>query len=211
MNGLLFTLWRDVEEASQTVETCQCQIAGNRQNLYQSFALAIFRYQGKATPDAPGRIALFHFLAIDIDMASGMPMLAHHTFEKLGTPGTHKAINAQNFACTHSQGDVINCKPAGCTRQGDVFSAKPLCTDLVGHRLGKILGIGTDHRTHDPLRIDIFDLFLAGDFSVAQNRDVIANPHQFFETMRNIDDCHALLFQLGDYLEQNVDFGCRKS
>ncbi|MND83307.1 hypothetical protein D3C80_751620 [compost metagenome] len=210
MNGLLFTLGRDVEEARQTIKTCQCQIAGNRQNLYQTFALTIFRYEGKAAPDATGRIALLHLPAIDIDMAGGVSMLAHHTLEKLGTSRAHKAVNAQNFACAHSQGDVINCKPARRTRQGDVFSAKPFCTDLVGHRLGEVLGIGADHRTHNPLRIDIFDLFLAGDFSVAQNRDVIANPHQFFKTMRNIDDCNALAFQLGNHLEQNIDFGCRK-
>ncbi len=80
----------------------------------------------------------------------------------------------------------------------------------MGHGLGKILGIRTDHRTNDPLRIDIFDFFLAGDFSVAQNGDVIADPHQFFETMRNIDDCHPLAFQFSNHLEQNIHFGCGK-
>ncbi len=80
----------------------------------------------------------------------------------------------------------------------------------MGNRFGKILGIRTNHRTHNPLRIDILDFFLPGDFPITQNRDVIANPHQLFQTMRDVDDCHALTFQLGNDLEKNVDFGCGK-
>ena len=88
-----------MEEPGQTVEARQCQITGNRQDLDQAFALAIFRNECKAAPDTTGRVSLLHFLAIDIDLARGMTVLAHHTFEKLGTSSPHKAVDSKNFTC----------------------------------------------------------------------------------------------------------------
>jgi hypothetical protein len=51
---------------------------------------------------------------------------------------------------------------------------------------------------------------VAGDLSIPEHGDVVADPHQLLEPVRNVDDRHPLRLQLPDDLEKDVHLRRRK-
>ena len=108
------------------------------------------------------------------------------------------------------QRHMIDGEPAGRARQADFLGAENLLARLVIVGLGEILGVGADHLPHDPLRVDVLHLLLAGDVAVAQHGDVVADADQLLQPVRDVDDRHAARLEVGDHLEQDLDLGRRK-
>ena len=108
------------------------------------------------------------------------------------------------------QRDVVDRQPAGRARQANLLGAKHLLARLVVVGLGEILGVGADHLAHDPLRVDVLHLLLAGDVAVAQHGDVVADADQLLQPVRDVDDRDALRLEVGDHLEQHLDLGRAK-
>ena len=149
-------------------------------------------------------------LALDENLAGRLPVPAHNAVEQLAAAGAHEPVDAEDLAGLERQRHVVDRKPAGRARQADVLGAKHLGAGPVIIRLGKILGVGADHLPDDPLRVDVLHLLLAGDVAVAQHGDVVADADQLLQSVRDVDDCHALRLQVGDHLEQHLDLGCRQ-
>ena len=171
------------------------------------FALAVFRDQRQPAADAPRRVALPHLLAVDEDLAGRLAMPAHDAVEQLAAAGAHQAVDAENLAGPQRQRHMVDGQPAGGARQADVLGAEDLLARLVVVGLGEVLGVGADHLPHDPLRVDVLHLLLAGDVAVAQHGDVVADADQLFQPVRDVDDRHALRLEVGDHLEQHLDLG----
>src|SRR5690606_9824414 len=173
--------------------------------LHEPFALAVFRDQRKALADAPRRVTPLQLFALYEDSARSVLVAAHDAFEEFGAPGAHQAIDAEDLALAHAERDVIDGIAALRARQADVLRAKDFLTRLVIELLGEILGIGADHRAHDPLRVDIPDHGMAGDLAVLQHGDVVTDAHKLFQPVRNIDDRYAARLEVRDDAEEHID------
>ena len=89
------------------------------------------------------------------------------------------------------QRDMVDGKPAGRARQADLLGAEHFVARLMVVGLGEILGVGADHLPHDPVRVDVLHLLLAGDVAVAQHGDVVADADQLLQPVRDVDDGDA--------------------
>ena len=63
-----------------------------------------------------------------------------------------------------------------------------------------------DHLFDNPRDTGVADLAFTDKASVAENGDVVANFHQFFEAVGNIDNGDAATFKLFNNVKQNFDF-----
>ena len=57
------------------------------------------------------------------------------------------------------------------------------------------------------MHIDIFHRFAPGHAAIAKDRDVVADPYQLLEPVRDVDDRHALRLEIRDHAKQDLDFG----
>jgi hypothetical protein len=139
-----------------------------------------------------------------------MPVAADDAFEELAASGAHEAVDAEDLACPDRKRNVIDGETAGPSGQADLLGTECLRTEFMVSGLGEILGIRADHRADDPFRVDVAHHGLAGDLAVTQYGDVIADPHQLFQPVRDIDDGDTLRLQFRDDLEEDFDFGRRQ-
>ena len=63
-----------------------------------------------------------------------------------------------------------------------------------------------DHLFDNPRNTGVADLAFADKAPVAENSDVVANFHQLFQTVGNIDNGDAAAFKLFDHVKQDFDF-----
>ena len=75
-----------------------------------------------------------------------------------------------------------------------------------GRLIVEMLFLIADHLFNDPRNTGIADGPFADKTAIAENGNVVANFHQFFQTMGDIDDGDAAPFKLPDNIEQDFDF-----
>ena len=134
-------------------------------------------------------------------------MQAHQRFHQLRAPGAHQAVDAQYLAAVQREGNVVH----------RVAAAQPgqLVVDDFQHRLRRArIGLFfdgelcvADHALNDPVDLNVPDESRVDPAAVAQNGHPVANAHDLFQTMGNVDDGYALRAQIFDQLEEYLDLG----
>ena len=136
-----------------------------------------------------------------------MTLAAEQTLKQLRATRPHQAVDPDNLPGPHLKTDVINQGIAVGADAGDVLRLKnrrakiTLVRQEGGHRLT------AEHLANDPRHIDGADRRFCLKASVAQNRNHVANCHQLFQPMRNINEGNALLRQVADDPEEDLNFG----
>ncbi|VGQ03750.1 hypothetical protein SB00610_05060 [Klebsiella quasipneumoniae subsp. similipneumoniae] len=127
---------------------------------------------------------------------------AYQAFEQLGASGPQQAVNTDHFAFSEGEGDVIELVAAAGMQRGQSLNVK--------HRVAfwrrliiEMFFLIADHLLDDPRHAGVADVTLADKAAVAENGDVVADLHQLFEAMRDIDNGHAAALKLRDHLEQH--------
>ena len=145
--------------------------------------------------------------AVEHHFAGGFGVQAHQRFHQLRAPGAHQAVDAQHLAAVQREGNVIH----------RVAAAQPgqLVVDDFQHRLRRArIGLFfdgelcvADHALNDPVDLNVPDESRVDPATVTQNGHPVANAHDLFQTMGNVDDGYALRAQILDQLEEYLDLG----
>jgi hypothetical protein len=138
------------------------------------------------------------------DLAAGVRMPPNGAFQKFGSPRPHETVDPQNFTFAQRQRHIIHQHATAGTGQGHVLGTKHVVAKGMISFFGKIFATFTDHIAHDPVDINVIHGLRAGDHAIAQHSDIVANLDQLFEPVRDIDNAHAVAFEIGDDPKQNI-------
>ncbi len=198
-----------VQPAPGAAKTLQAEIRErhvglNRHHLHHAFALTVLRHQRQPLFQALLKARFANAFAVKMHLAALTGHQADQAFKQLGAPGAQQAVNTDHFAFAEGEGDVIELVTAAGMQRGQPFDVKH-CVAFWRRLIIKVFFLITDHLLDDPRYAGVADVTLADKATVAENGDVVANLHQLFEAMRDIDDGHAAALKLRDHLEQHFD------
>src|SRR5512146_1832483 len=94
----------------------QSHVLADREGRHDSTDLAVFRDQHDPLLDPLFDSGVGYLCAVQVNLAARLWMQAAQTFEQLGAPGAHQAINPQDFSSMQGKRDVIDKIPAACSR-----------------------------------------------------------------------------------------------
>ena len=200
-----------VQPAPGAAKTLQAKIRErhvglNRHHLHHAFALTVFRHQRQPLFQAVLKARFADAFAVKMYLAALAGHQANQPFKQLGAPGAQQAVNADHFAFAEGKGDIIEFVAAARMQRGQPLDVKHRVAFWRGLII-KVLFLIADHLFDDPRNAGVADVALADKATVAENGDVVANLHQLFEAMRNIDNGDAAALKLLDDLKQHFDLG----
>ena len=101
---------------------------------------------------------------------------------------------------------MVQHQPAGRARQHQILDDEE---GLPGRRVVRSRGRldGADHLGDDPRNVDIGDLRFSLKVAIPQHGDIVADAHDLFEAVGDVDDRDAALLEVVDDVEQGLHLG----
>ena len=185
-------------------------ILANIKSLNQSLALSVLRNKRKTILNLSRNILDFQLFAF-IKYISGMLRVKpHKAFKQFTSSGSQKSVNTKNFTFFQVKAHMVKCPAAAFFRKAQIFNLQHL------RLLGKInaslksmvLCILSYHILYDPAKLNIFNCCICNVFSIPEYGNMIADFHNFFQTMRNIYNRNPSLQKLSHDFEKNFNLCC---
>ena len=148
-----------------------------------------------------------HRLALDLDFAAVVGICAEDRAHQLGTSRAHQAVEAGDLARTGVERQIL--KRAALVEV--VYFEQDFAWRDLG--LGIVVGqFAADHHRDHLVDRDVLDVDGVNVLAVTEDREAVADLHNFFQTVGDVNDGDAFVFQFADDVEQGVDlfFGQRR-
>ena len=125
----------------------------------------------------------------------GLGVQPHQALEQLGAPGAHQPVDARRSRPRRTARDTSSTKqPAAPARGRRRFStSSSSAAEPGGRSAGQEVGRAAAHHllARSSGRSTSATRASACDLAVAQHGDVVADPHQLLQPVRDVDDRHA--------------------
>ena len=136
----------------------------------------------------------------------------HDALEDFRASCAHEPVNAENLAFLEVEAQAIKKPAATLLWQREILDFKH---DLALLPVNPFLALRirllcADHLLDDPWHIDVSDGGARNELAVSKDRHEVADLHDLFETVRDVDDGDAFRRQLAHDLEKNLHFLRRK-
>ena len=170
----------------------------DRHNLDKTLELAILWDQAKTVTDGVGKRTIVNFLSADIDLAGFRLVNAEDGAGKLGAASADQTRNAKYLAGLDLKADVLQNAAA------EIFDLQNRSADVANLFRILLTHLTADHHVDQALTVNGSDRNRVDVTAVAQDADVAAQAEDFVQTVRDIDDGDALVAQLLDNAEHNL-------
>ena len=132
----------------------------------------------------------------------------HDALEDFRAPCAHEPVNAENLALLEVEAQAIEKPAAALLRQREILDFEH---DLALLPVNPFLALWirflrADHLLNDPRYVDVFDGSARNEPAISEDRHEVSDLHDFFETVRDVDDGNAIRRQLAHDLEKDLHF-----
>ena len=202
MCGLLGLV--EAKRRHRGVHVCQRNVLVEREFKDQTLTLAVLGQQCQTeffrllTGFDGNRLTLY------LDLTAREWVCTEDGTHQLGTARTHQSVETGDLTCTSVERNALQ-----RVALPDVGDFEQLFTRLYVN-LGIIVGHFTsNHHGYHLIDGDVLDVYGVDVLAIAEDGQTIADLHNFFQSVGDVNDCYALLFQSVDNLEQagNLLFG----
>ena len=140
-------------------------------------------------------------LTLYLDLTARERVCTEDGTHRLGTARTHQSIETGNLTCTSVERNALQ-----RVALPDVGNFEQLLARLYVN-LRVIVGHFTaNHHGYHLIDGDVLNVYRIDVLAIAEDGQTIANLHNFFQSVGDVNDCYALLFQSVDDLEQAGNF-----
>ena len=163
--------------------------------------LSIFCHVDKACLNCLGRIPKLILLSIQYNFHMVCRIRTEKNSHRFRSSRAHKTRNAQNFTATY-----INVIHMQLITTANIICFKDYIADLSSIFRINISDFTPDHQTDNRIGVCILIIHGFDMLPITNYSNAISNLLKFFQTMRNIDDSYAILFQLMNNSKQVYNF-----
>ena len=139
-------------------------------------------------------------------------MKSHQTLKQLASSSSQKSVNTKDLALFQIQAYMVKSPAAAFFRKAHIlnFQHLRLFGKVNASLKAVILGVLSNHILYDPAELNVLYISICNVFSIAKNGNMIANLHDFFQTMGNIYDGNSGFQKLSHNLEKYLNLCGRK-
>ena len=169
----------------------QQRIVENGLGEHQTCALAVLRDQGQTPPDAlsSGRDA--HCLAVEVQRTAGERLGSEDRRQQLRPPRTLQAGQPEDLTGAQVEGDAVKLFIASAGHREHGVTDLRSCLGLRKERADG----PADHGAHEPRLIHLGRRFAGDESAVLHHGDRVAEVEDLLQSVRDVDDRHALGFE----------------